>query len=157
MTNNNKTLVTDVERKEIFIIEDDGVHASVFGGPGQRPGQFLFPHDIVFDEVHKRIIVSDTLNHRLQIFSESGQFVDVVHMDRNGEQIFSYPTSLKFDKNGQLVVCDNGANALQILSQDMQPFKRIPLGNIQKPSAVTILPLDKLCVACSIKSTLTII
>ncbi|XP_002159278.1 E3 ubiquitin-protein ligase TRIM71 isoform X1 [Hydra vulgaris] len=157
VTKSNKTLVTDVERREIFIIEDDGYHASVFGGIGQRPGQFMFPHDVVFDEVHKRIIVSDTLNHRLQVFSESGRFMDIVEYDKNGKRLFSCPTSLKFDNDNHLVVCDNGANSLKILNQDMQLIKQIPLGNTQKPSAVTILPLGKLCVACAVQSTLLII
>jgi len=52
----------------------DGNHKQTWGTPGIDAGQFIRPHNIAIDE-DGLLYIADRECHRVQIFSESGQFV----------------------------------------------------------------------------------
>lgn len=158
VTDDNRTLVTDVERKEVFIIQDDGYNALCFGGPGRRPGQFSFPHDVIYDAQHRRVVVSDTHNHRLQVFNDQGQFLEVIEFDANGSRLFNYPTGMKLDPVGNLLVCENGSDSLKILDKDYRPFRTLSMSSmgLKNPTSVAVLPYERLCVSSREQSCIVI-
>ena len=49
-----------------------------WGGPGSGPGQFNLVHDVWFDTRggQRRLWVCDRMNHRIQIFSPEGEFIE---------------------------------------------------------------------------------
>ncbi len=53
----------------------DGSHISSFGSPGSGPGQFIVPHSIRVS-VDGRIYVADRENNRVQVFTETGEFLE---------------------------------------------------------------------------------
>lgn len=149
ITDDNRAIVTDVERKEVFIVKEDGINATCFGGPGKKFGQFQFPHGAAYDNEHRRIVISDTHNHRLQVFDDQGHFIECIKHDKSGRRLFSFPTGVKFDQIGNLVVCENGEDSLQILDHQLRPLHQFHVSSmgLRKPTAVATLPFERLCVA----------
>ena len=69
----------------------DGDYISSFGSPGSGPGQFRVPHSIRISQ-DGRVYVADRENHRVQVFTEAGEFLTQwtdfkcpmgVHIDAN--------------------------------------------------------------------------
>jgi DNA-binding beta-propeller fold protein YncE len=58
--------------------DPDGTFMFSWGSPGIGPGEFNLPHNIVTDE-EGRLYVADRENHRIQVFDESGNLLDVWH------------------------------------------------------------------------------
>jgi len=54
---------------------DDGEFVSEFGSVGSGPGQFDLIHGIAVDRAG-RIYVSDRMNHRIQVFTPEGEYID---------------------------------------------------------------------------------
>jgi len=52
-----------------------GDYISSFGSPGSAPGQFRVPHSIRVSR-DGRVYVADRENHRVQIFTPDGEFID---------------------------------------------------------------------------------
>ena len=68
-----------------------GDYISSFGSPGSGPGQFRVPHSIRVSN-DGRVYVADRENHRVQVFTEEGEFISEwtdfkcpmgVHIDAN--------------------------------------------------------------------------
>ena len=53
----------------------DGEYVTEFGSVGTGPGQFDLVHGIAVDR-RGRIYVSDRMNHRVQVFSEDGDYIE---------------------------------------------------------------------------------
>lgn len=67
----------------------DGGHVRSWGRSGTASGQFNLPHDLVVlhrpeqsDPEGDRVLVADRENHRIQIFSASGQYLAQWHVHR---------------------------------------------------------------------------
>ena len=46
-----------------------------FGGHGSRAGQFNYPWDVAVSKDGGRVAVTDTRNHRVQVFDSNGRFI----------------------------------------------------------------------------------
>ena len=88
-----------------------GALITSWGQPGKGPGEFNLPHSIVVDR-QGRILVGDRENNRIQIFDETGKFLD--------EWPGFAPFGLAFDKEGQLFVADGRAHKVLRLSDSGQ-------------------------------------
>ena len=53
----------------------DGRHLSTWGTPGGGPGMFTTPHGVWVDS-RDRVIVADRENHRIQLFTAEGRFLE---------------------------------------------------------------------------------
>jgi peptidylamidoglycolate lyase len=53
----------------------DGTLLLTWGSPGTAPGEFDLPHGIAIDQ-HGRVLVADRSNARVQVFDQSGKFLD---------------------------------------------------------------------------------
>lgn len=62
--------VADTEAHDIKVYDDAGRLLRTLGGPGVEPGRFNGPTHIAFS--HGRLVVSDTLNARVQLISPEG-------------------------------------------------------------------------------------
>ena len=77
------------------------------------------PHWVVVDEAQQRIIVSDTGNHRLQIFDLQGKFISFLGKNGNREKEFLFPTFLAQDSLGRTYVVDTINQRIQIFDKDL--------------------------------------
>ena len=62
----------------ILKYDRDGNFIKQWGEIGFRPGQFRTPHAIEFDS-QGRLFVADRGNHRIQIFDQEGELLDIYH------------------------------------------------------------------------------
>ena len=60
----DNVFVVDTGLHRVFVTNEED--ASVFGEPGDKPGQFNNPAEVAFDD-HGNSIVVDTRNNRLQL------------------------------------------------------------------------------------------
>jgi hypothetical protein len=88
----------------------DGQFVSQFGSVGTGPGQFDLVHGIAVDR-NKRIYVSDRMNHRVQVFTEAGEYVE------EWPNIWD-PVAIMIDENDAVWVLDATLN--RILKYNLQ-------------------------------------
>jgi hypothetical protein len=82
----------------------DGEYVSEFGSVGSEPGQFDLVHGIAVDR-NRRIYVSDRRNHRVQVFTEGGDFID------QWPDIYD-PVAIFIDENNAVWVLDATLNRM---------------------------------------------
>jgi peptidylglycine monooxygenase len=92
-----------------------GEHIDTFGSPGSGPGQFRVPHSL---RVAKdgRVYVCDRENHRVQVFSPDGQFLDQW-------TDFKFPMGIHIDDN-QIVYVTDQVPRLSIYTLDGELLAR---------------------------------
>jgi sugar lactone lactonase YvrE len=76
----------------------DGTHLLSWGTPGTGPGEFNLPHS-VWVQAPERILVADRENHRIQVFTSRGEFIE----QWDG---FRQPTDFFQDRDGTLFVAE---------------------------------------------------
>jgi len=93
-----------------------------WGSTGERPSEFQSPHGITTDG--KVVCVSDSYNHRIQLFSSNGEFI--AQFGRKGikDGQFQYPKSLCIDPiDGSLFVADSDNFRIQVLKLPELQFR----------------------------------
>lgn len=88
---------------------------------GSYPGQFAEPVSI--SATGKELFVADLVNHRVQVFSDEGQFQYTFARHptypREGNGRVHYPLGLAVSKDGRLVaICESFENRVQIFDSD---------------------------------------
>jgi len=78
--------------------DNTGRYLMEWGGKGAGPGQLDVPHSIVIDR-RGRVLVGDRSNHRIQIFTQDGEYI--TEWDQ-----FGWPSGLFIDDNDILYVAD---------------------------------------------------
>ena len=88
------------------------IYLSEFGSAGSQAGQFKSPWGLAVDS-RDRIIVTDVLNHRIQICDESGTCVT---FGQQGAELgqFNYPQGIDLNAQGEIIVADTYNNRVQI-------------------------------------------
>jgi len=90
---------------------------------------FYMPSDIVFDK-DGHIYVLDSGNHRIQKFSQDGNYLATIGNAGEGPGEFQYPFSFDIDSEGYLYVSDSGNQRIQALTPDGKDHKTIKLTDI---------------------------
>jgi len=93
-----------------------------FGKKGFSTRDFDTPCDVVVDDFD-RVVVSDLLNHRLQVFQFSPRSVELTHLRSvggkgTGEGQFEFPKGLGITQHGHLLVCDSGNHRVQVFDMN---------------------------------------
>ena len=106
--------------------------------PGKRePGKFAAPTNVAVDR-KGQLYVTDTWNHRVQVFDPNGRFVRAwgEHGVRPGE--FVRPKGIAIDSEGHVYVADAEFNNIQIFNPDGQVL--LAVGSIgPAPGQFTLL------------------
>ena len=88
-----------------------------FGQEGSAAGMLRCPWGVAVNE-RDEIVVTDTVNHRIQVFSSDGTYLRSfgTRGDKQGE--FNFPTGIAFDpKNGNILVADSDNHRVQLFSE----------------------------------------
>lgn len=136
---------------------DRFVPATTIGGPGKNASQFDVPSGVAIDALRRLLFVSDTNNHRIQVFRlpDPGAALTVTFAKSIGRQgtepgELDRPTALSLDAKGNLYVVDKGNSRVQVFSSDLQPTRtfgnseelRDPLGIAAAPSGEVVYVAD---------------
>lgn len=119
------------------VFQSDGTFVGKFGSMGSGEGQLEHPHYIAVSNTN-RVIVSDSNNHRIQVFDVNGKVLNTFGSEGSEEVggqggrgfrvtgliIFSFQGQFKFprgvavDDQGYICVADSGNNRIQIFHPD---------------------------------------
>jgi DNA-binding beta-propeller fold protein YncE len=92
---------------------DDLKFKGSIGGPGTQAGRFHYPTSIhVKDD--GTILISDTLNFRIQIFSSTGEFLGMFGSEGDTPGYFTRPRGVAADRDGNIYVVDALFDNIQI-------------------------------------------
>ncbi len=156
---NDRLYVVDTGDHRVAVLgrsdENEGGWSEVdsFGSRGTGEGMFNFPTDITYHPL-LGIVVSDTLNFRVQWFTLDGTFVRSIGQKGNGAGDFSLPKGVAVDRYGHLYVVDAQFENVQIFREDgrlLLPFGQegSDLGAFSLPSGIAIDGHDRIWVADS--------
>ena len=96
-----RILVSDSELNSIQIYDYSGKPLLKVGSPGTGDGQFYHQSNICVDR-YDNIVVADTYNNRVSMFSPDGRFMQhILTVDYGGIQS---PRGVALDRTGQLAV-----------------------------------------------------
>ncbi len=122
------------------ISEDPGF----FGSMGNGDGQFNSPKGIEIDG-SGLIYVTDSGNHRVQVFSSSRDYMTQFGSMGSGNGQFNDPNGIAFDADGNVYIVDTGNNRVQIFDSNHEyraQFGSMGSGDGQfnNPNGITIDP-----------------
>lgn len=105
-----------------------------------RATMFTEPRGVAFDPADQAIYVSNTGEHRIEVFSRTGRplgrFVHRVSRP-GGEVVDGRPAALAFDASGHLLVVDQLALYVDVLDRRLRPVTRLPIP-AGHPSALAV-------------------
>ena len=89
---------------------------SSFGQPGSSVGTVNSPYGVAVNE-RDEIAVTDTRNHRVQVFGSDGTYLRSFGRkgDKQGE--FNWPAGIAFDKNSRSVMVDSHNHRVQLFNE----------------------------------------
>ena len=90
-----------------------------FGEKGSKNGQFNYPWDVAVNS-EGNIVVSDTRNHRIQLFNLEGQFLNKYGFEGALWKHFDSPRGVCFNNDGHIVVTDFNNHRLLVIHPDFQ-------------------------------------
>lgn len=85
------------------------------GGSGKDPGKFCRPWGVCADATN-RILVADRSNHRIQVFSESGDFLLQFGKEGSEEGQFRCPSGITVDNECRIIVADKDNHRIQVFT-----------------------------------------
>lgn len=111
-----KIYVADSAAHNIKVFDVNGSLLDTLGGPGTGPGAFNAPTHLVFAD--GKLLVSDTLNTRVQAVSASGQPINQI--GRRGLYVgnLTRPKGVATDSAGNVYVVESYYDHLLIFNQD---------------------------------------
>ena len=105
-------------RSVIVKYDADGAFVELFGsGRGTGDGQFDAPENLTLDAAGN-IYVSDQDNHRIQKFSNTGEFLFAFGSLGSGDGELMIPRGIAVHPNGDIYVCDWGNHRMQVFDSD---------------------------------------
>ena len=120
----NQLYFTDTLRHAVVMANSEGETITGAGEFGPQPGNFNFPNGIRMSK-DQEILVCDSDNHRIQVFSTQLSLHRVIGKMGYGKREFSAPNDLVFDEEGNLYVVENGNHRIQVLSPQGEHIKFI--------------------------------
>ena len=90
-----------------------------FGGAGSENGRFNRPEGLAVDG-RGRVLVADSCNHRVQIFSPRGEWLESFGQPGTGPGEMSYPYDIAVDRQGNIYVCEFGNSRIQIFDHQLR-------------------------------------
>ena len=86
-----------------------------FGKKGSGDGMFKYPMGVTVSDGDE-IVVTDQLNHRVQVFNSNGTFLRCFGHEGENAGEFSQPVGIAIDKDRNIFVADTNNHRIQILS-----------------------------------------
>ena len=120
--------VTDSGHNRVQVFRSDGSHLITFGSRSglkcDRNGEFDYPTGIVFDK-KGHIIVADSCNHRVQIFSGRGDYLSQFGKEGSLDHELMKPYGLSLDSDGNIIVADTGNKLIKFFTPSGEFIRKI--------------------------------
>ena len=128
ITGINKPWGVAVSKSGEVLVTEQSNYVSVYSRVGKKigslgskrssTGRFQFPRKVAIT-LDKRILIADTSNHRIQIFTMEGIFVKSVGKEGYGPLQFQYPSGIAVHPSGRVFVADSFNHRIQVLNSNL--------------------------------------
>jgi DNA-binding beta-propeller fold protein YncE len=150
---NNRLYAADVGGHCLVILDDKGGLIGRTGERGNGPGQFNFPLWVRSDP-RLGLLVTDSLNARVQKFDLSGKFVASLGERGDAAGTLSLPKGLANDRHGHIYLVDSNFENVQIFDPTWQLLLSFgsegsQLGQFWLPEGIFVDDRDRLWIADS--------
>ena len=125
--------IADCNNHRIQKLTTGGKFLHKFGKEGSGQGQFMYPRGVVVDSKN-RVIVSDGGNHRIQVFSQDGDWL--LTIDGTGNNPFKGPWGISLDPQGNIHVAACGSNTIKVFTPEGTYVRSY--GDVKNPSGVAV-------------------
>lgn len=121
-------VVADTWNHRLQLFSMGGEFVRVIGGSGSPSGDdgayglFFGPRDVVV--IPSGLAVSDTGNHRIQLFDESGSFEQSSGSSGFAPGQYSEPVGMAVLPGGGVVVADTWNSRIQVLNSNLEPVRQ---------------------------------
>jgi sugar lactone lactonase YvrE len=112
--------VADTTAHQVVAFDLAGHERLRFGTRGAGEGVFNYPTDLAID-AEERILVTDSLNARVQIFSAEGGYLGQFGAPGREAGEFGKPKGVAVTRDGYRAVCDAELDRIQIFAPDGRP------------------------------------
>ena len=148
-------VVADAGNKLIKIFSPDGKFLMKIGGQGS----FTYPIHCV--QCDRYLIVSDNLQHCIEVFDRNGNFQYKFGKKGGGDGEFNYPVCLSVNKSGQVLVCDGGNDRIQVFELNGKFVSKFgtngsKLGEFNCPVSVAVLSNGRIAVSENVNNRIQI-
>jgi len=110
--------VANTENHRITVYNTtSGALVREWGGQGTTNGKFNMPNGVAIGP-DNNVYVSDTFNHRIQVFTQEGTFLRQWGSQGAGDGQLNFPAHLDFDGAGNLYVADSNNNRIVVYNTD---------------------------------------
>ena len=117
MTNGPRLLLGRVDEHDLGVRHRRQVHHASSGKTGSGDGELLRPAGLAVEK-NGNLIVVDSGNNRLQVFTPEGKFVGKCGRAGKGQGEFNQPWGITLDKDGNIYVADWKNHRVQKLSPE---------------------------------------
>ncbi|XP_078738226.1 LOW QUALITY PROTEIN: E3 ubiquitin-protein ligase TRIM71-like [Lampetra fluviatilis] len=117
----DRIVVADKDNHRVQVFSSRGRFLLAIGERGHLSGQFCYPWDVAVSPESAGgglILVSDTRNHRVQLFSPDGTFVNKYGLEGGLWRHFDSPRGVAFMPDGHLLVTDFNNQRLLVVRPD---------------------------------------
>lgn len=110
--------VADTVNSRVVVFDDLGKVKFIFGKLGDKNGELKAPMALVIDNRVKKIYVADSSNHRIQVFSISGEFIAPIDLNKGLEDGLKpvRPIGIAVSSEGNIYVSDADNNYIRAYS-----------------------------------------
>jgi len=109
--------------KKYFLKSEDGKKSgliAIWGKDGENDMEFKIPYGISINSLDQ-IFVTDTGNHRVQVFNKDGNYISQFGSKGDGKGEFQYPLAITIDIHDNIYVADN--NCIQKFDKNFNFIK----------------------------------
>jgi DNA-binding beta-propeller fold protein YncE len=122
----NRLYVADAKANRVAVFDTQSFRKlGLIGAPStpgkSEDGKFSAPTNVAVD-AQGRLYVTDTWNHRVQVFSPDGKFVRAFGSEGSSPGSFVRPKGIALDSEGHIYVADAEFNNFQVFNPDGQPL-----------------------------------
>lgn len=108
-------LVSDLANQQIWIFDREGQVQGRFGEMGVEPGKLAYVNGLLWSPRDNELILADTNNKRLQVFSMQGTFNRVL------DEQFEHPRGLAWSSGGKhFYILDTHNHTINIYKKDQR-------------------------------------
>jgi len=116
---NGLIYVAKTTAHQIIAIDKDGKSHITIGSSGAGPGKFNFPIALTVNH-QGEVLVVDSLNARIQIFTPDGQFIRTFGQPGDLSGFFAKPKGIAVDSEDHIYVVDTLFDAVQLFDTNGQ-------------------------------------
>lgn len=140
--NRTKELLYVCDKHNLKVLSTDLKIQSSFGREGSADGEFCDPCDVCSDK-KGNVYVADSTNHRVQVFTATGEFIRKFGSYGIDEGHLNAPRKVAINSSGEIYTCEWGGNRISVFTTTGD-FKRVigergkKEGQFDHPAGMTI-------------------